>query len=143
MSDSRQWAEGSRQRVVGGIMGAKNYRDLIVWQKAMDLVVAIYEVSRSFPKDETYALTNQVRRAAVSVPANISEGQGRDTSREFDHFLSIAHGSLRELETHIMIAERLNYITTATSNPLLEQAAEVGRLLVGLKNALQRRNAKQ
>jgi len=83
----------------------KSYRDLVAWQKAMDLVTAIYRLTASFPKEEVYALTSQLRRAAVSVPSNIAEGQGRHGAAEFRHFLRQASGSLMELETQVMIAE--------------------------------------
>ncbi len=85
-------------------MPARNYADLIAWQKAMDLVEETYRVSARFPKEEIYGLTSQLRRSAVSIPSNIAEGQGRRTKQEFTHYLSIAYGSLRELETQILIA---------------------------------------
>ena len=113
-------------------MPSQNYRDLIVWQKAMDLVELVYRTSRCFPKDELYALTNQIRRAAVSIPSNIAEGQGRGGDPELLRFLRIAHGSLRELETQILIAQRLGYISVTDSAKSTEMAAEVGRLLNGL-----------
>ncbi len=97
----------------------KSYRDLIAWQKAMDLVTAVYQASASFPKDEMYGLTSQLRRAAVSVPSNIAEGQGRHGAAEFRHFLRQASGSLMELETQIMIAERLRYLNSETPSHLL------------------------
>ena len=85
-----------------------------------------------------YGLTNQVRRASVSVPANIAEGQGRSSTREFAHYLSIAHGSLREVETHLLIASRLHYCPESLLTAMMEQAAEVGRLLHGLMRSLAR-----
>ncbi len=85
-------------------MTGKNYRDLIAWQKAMDLIEQVYRATASFPKEEVYGLTSQARRSAVSIPSNIAEGQGRRTTGEFLHQLSVAHGSLRELETQILIA---------------------------------------
>jgi four helix bundle protein len=85
----------------------ESYRDLIAWQKAMDLVTAIYRVTGSFPREELYGLTSQLRRAAVSVPSNIAEGQARFSRKEFHHFLSQARGSLVEIETQLMIAENL------------------------------------
>ena len=88
-------------------MEIMSYRDLIAWQKAMDLVTAIYRATAGFPRDEIYGLTSQLRRAAVSTPSNIAEGQGRQSTREFIHFLSIAYGSLNEAQTQILIAERL------------------------------------
>ncbi len=88
-------------------MKVKNYRELVVWQKAMTFVELVYRATRQFPREELYGLTNQLRRAAVSVPSNIAEGQGRFSTREFLSFLSIARGSLREAETQLMIAQRL------------------------------------
>jgi four helix bundle protein len=117
-------------------MSGKNYRDLIVWQKAMDFVVEAYQASRVFPKEEMYCLTSQLRRAVISIPSNIAEGQGRRTPKEFGRFLDIARGSLRESETQIMIAQRLDYIDAATMNALLDRAGEVGRLANGLSNSL-------
>ena len=117
-------------------MGAKNYQDLIVWQKAMDLVVEVYRATKQFPKEELYGLTSQLRRAIVSVPSNIAEGQGRRSAKEFLQFLSIAHGSLREIETQLMIARRIDYLSAEALGPLLNLAAEVGRLLQGLSNSL-------
>ena len=119
-------------------MAGRNYRDLIAWQKAMDLVMAVYQASDNFPKHELYGLTSQVRKAAVSVPSNIAEGQGRRTSRDFDNFLSIAHGSLREVETEIFIASRLNYLNEQLTANLIDLASEVGRLIKGLSNSLSR-----
>jgi four helix bundle protein len=90
-------------------MTVRHYSDLIAWQKAMDLVVRVYEATESFPPKERYGLTNQLRRASVSVLSNIAEGQGRRTTRDFLRCLSIASGSLQELETQLIIASRLNY----------------------------------
>jgi four helix bundle protein len=117
-------------------MKLKNYRELIAWQKAMDLVEEIYTATKRFPKEEVYSLTNQVRRASVSIPSNIAEGQGRRSTAEFLHHLSIAHGSLREVETQVFIATRLRYLANANADSLLELCAEVGRLINGLANSL-------
>ena len=111
---------------------AKNYRELIAWQKAIDLVEMVYAVGRSFPHEEIYGLTSQIRRAAVSIPSNIAEGEGRNSGKEFARFLSIAHGSLREMETQLIIAERLHYIAAGKLQPIIEQCNEVGRLINGL-----------
>jgi four helix bundle protein len=119
-------------------MASQNYRDLIVWQKAMDLVEAVYTVTKLFPKEEIYGLTSQIRRAAVSIPSNIAEGQGRRSSGEFTRFLSIAYGSLREVETQVLIAERLGYLSKQNSIDLIAITSEVGRLPNGLSNSLQR-----
>lgn len=89
----------------------RSHRALIVWQKAMDLVEAVYKATASFPKEETYALTSQIRRAVVSIPANIAEGQGRRLPKEYLYFLANARGSLLELDTHLEIAVRLKYLS--------------------------------
>jgi four helix bundle protein len=116
----------------------RTYRDLIAWQKAMDLVEEIYKVTRGFPKEEVYALTSQLRRAVVSIASNIAEGHGRSGSREFVHRLSIAHGSLCEVETQVEIARRLGYITAAQQDHVTGIAVETGRLLNGLITSLER-----
>jgi four helix bundle protein len=110
-------------------MTVKRYNDLIAWQKAMDLVEQIYMITRSFPKEELYGLTSQLRRAAVSIPSNIAEGHCRNGRREFVHHLSIALGSLGEVETQVIVAQRLGYL--ADSSSTLELASETGRILVG------------
>ena len=93
----------------------RSYRDLIAWQKAMKFVVEIYEVTQQFPKEERHGITNQLRRAAVSVPSNIAEGQARFSQKEFHHFLSQARGSLSEIETQFLIARDLRYISAVES----------------------------
>lgn len=117
-------------------MGVRNYRDLVAWQKAMEFVEAVYELSRDFPADERFALTNQLRRAAVSVPSNIAEGEGRFSKPDFARFLSIALGSLREAETQIEIALRLKYCHRDSTAMAMGLADEVGRLIRGLANSL-------
>ena len=114
----------------------QSYRDLKAWQKAMDLVVAIYEATENFPKQEMYGLTSQVRRAAVSVPSNIAEAQGRRLPGDFQHFLRNARGSLLELETQILLAQRLKYLDGKEADGLLARTAEVGRILNGLLAAI-------
>jgi four helix bundle protein len=111
------------------------YRDLKVWQTAMDLVGAVYRLTRESPKEETYGLTSQLRRAAVSIASNIAEGKGRCSDKELLHFLSNAKGSLFEVETQIMIADRLGYLPHSQGEYTLSQTAEVGRLLNGLIKA--------
>ena len=91
-------------------MKVKSYRDLIVWQKAMELVVKVYEITEDFPREEAYGLTSQIRRAAISIPSNIAEGKSRSTKKDYAHFLRIAYGSGAELETQIEIAKRLKKI---------------------------------
>lgn len=106
-----------------------SYRDLLVWQQSMDLVVAVYDCTRDWPKEELYGLTSHTRRASVSVPANIAEGYGRENYGAYINFLKIAQGSLKELETHLLIAERLRFISTEHTEQLLGQAESVGKLL--------------
>ena len=114
----------------------KSHRDLIVWQKAMELVVAVYRACKSYPKDETYGLISQTRRAAVSIPANIAEGQGRRLAKEFKQFLANARGSLLELDTHLELALRLEYMNSAQYSVLRQKLDEVGRLLNGLMRSI-------
>jgi four helix bundle protein len=120
-------------------MIVKKYNDLVAWQKAMDLVQAIYKATGQFPRDEVYGLTSQIRRASVSIPSNIAEGQGRKSTNEFMHHLSIAYGSLMEVETQVLIAERLNYLNPAQAQNLIERTSEVGRVINGLMNSLSNR----
>lgn len=117
-------------------MAGRTYRDLSAWQRAMDLVESVYRAVEKWPKDEQYGLTSQVRRAVVSIPANIAEGQGRGSRNEFLRFVMIANGSLYELETHIMIAKRIGYLHPRVCDQIMEDAAEVGRILHGLMRSL-------
>jgi four helix bundle protein len=119
-------------------MAVRNYRDLILWQKAMDLVELVYRITTHFPQDELYGLRSQMRRAAVSVPSNIAEGEGRHSAGDFLRFLSIANGSRREVETQAIIAQRLGYINEQDCEKVLTLAAEVGRLRQGLADSLDR-----
>jgi four helix bundle protein len=114
----------------------RNYRDLIAWQRSMDFVVDVYGATKAFPREEIYGLTSQLRRSAVSIPSNIAEGQGRRADGAFRNCLSIAHGSLREAETQLILGQRLGYLDEKTADRLLEQAAEIGRLINGLANSL-------
>src|SRR5687767_6536890 len=117
-------------------MRQSGVRDLLVWQKAMDLVVGTYSVTAGFPADERFGLTTQLRRAAVSVPSNIAEGRGRATPGEYANHLSIARGSLNEVDTLIEIALRLNLIDAETSGGLLAACDEISRMLTGLKRSI-------
>ena len=117
-------------------MAVKSYRELIVWQKAMDFAEAIYQKTADFPEDERYGLTQQLRRAGVSVPSNIAEGQGRRTTADFLKFLWIANGSTCESETQILLSERLGYIGSDNVQSLLNLSAEIGRLNSGLRRSL-------
>ncbi|PIV84970.1 MAG: four helix bundle protein [Nitrospirae bacterium CG_4_9_14_3_um_filter_53_35] len=114
----------------------KNYRDLQVWQKSIEWVEAIYNASKNFPQDERFGLTSQVRRAAVSVAANIAEGAERTSTGEFLQFLGIARGSPAEVETLLILAERLGLLRTEQRDTLLAQASEIGKMLVGLQRSL-------
>jgi len=118
----------------------QSYRDLIVWKKSMAFVLDVYRCTQAFPKIETYGLTSQLRRAAVSVPSNIAEGQARLTTGEFKQFLGNARGPLMEVETQILIAGDLGYLDQNQSECLLSAAAEVGRILNGLLASLPKRS---
>ncbi|WP_274630053.1 four helix bundle protein [Arvimicrobium flavum] len=106
-----------------------SYQDLVVWQQAMDLTVTVYSTTKSWPKDELYGLTSQVRRAAASVPANIAEGYGREHRGSYLQFLRIAQGSLKELETHLLIADRVGIAPNGSTVALLASSESVGKLL--------------
>ena len=115
----------------------KGYRDLEVWQKAMGLVVDIYKVTHVFPKNEMYGIVSQMQRSAVSIPANIAEGKGRQSLKEFLQFLSVANGSLTELETYVLIAEQLGYVTLQEKETLINKTDEIARMIKGLQKSLQ------
>jgi four helix bundle protein len=117
-------------------MSVRYYRELIAWQRAMDLAVAVYEATKAFPHHEQFGLTGQVRRAAVSIPSNVAEGQGRGSTKEFVNFLRIAAGSLQETETQLLLAHRLGYLDARQLQPLLELADEVSRIINGLMRSL-------
>ncbi|MGO8816539.1 MAG: four helix bundle protein [Terriglobia bacterium] len=116
----------------------KGYRDLKVWQKSMDLVVESYRLAKFLPKSETFGLTSQIQRAAVSIPANIAEGHGREHLGDYLRYLSIANGSLMELETHILIMQRL-YTIGSEAQTALVMTDELGRMLSGLTKSLKER----
>ncbi len=124
--------EGQRTRI-------RSYRDLKVWQKSMDLTVRTYEVTRRFPSEEKYGIVSQMRRAAASVPANIAEGQARRSTKEFIQMLGIARGSLAEIETFVASSERLGMTRSETSESVLEDCAEINRMMNGLMRALSSR----
>ena len=115
----------------------KSYRDLRVWQQAMDLAATCYRKTRQFPKEELYSMTSQIRQAASSVPANIAEGHGRESRGEFIQFLRIAQGSLKELETHLLLSQRIELTSPETVRGSLGQCDEVGKMLRGLIRSLQ------
>jgi len=117
----------------------RSYRDLAVWQSAMDLAVQAHRLSRRFPKTELYGLTAQLKRAALSVPANIAEGHGREHLGDYVRHLSIANGSLMELETELLMAQRLGYLAADEAKALFKQTGQVGRMLAGLTGKLKLR----
>jgi len=114
----------------------QSYRDLVAWNKAMELVTEIYRVTKKFPKEELFGLMSQLRRAAVSIPSNIAEGKGRLSKGEFRQFLGNARGSLAEVETQILIAQNLSYLDEFETNRLLMKVEEVGKILNGLISAV-------
>src|ERR1700690_363606 len=116
---------------------ADAYQDLIAWQKATQLALEVYRCTRTFPKDELYGLTSQMRRAAVSVASNIAEGKGRYSRKEFVQFLYRARGSLLELQTQLFIAQELDYIESLVSRRIRDRADELGRILNGLTTSVQ------
>ena len=116
-----------------------SYRDLVAWQKAMRLVPQVYEATNKFPQEELFGLKNQLRRAAVSIPSNIAEGQARYSHKEFQHFLVNARGSLAEVETQILLARELGYVACDQAAQLLELCAELGRILNGLRLSLRQK----
>lgn len=116
-----------------------SYRDLRVWQEAMTLAEACYAMTRTLPKEEMFGMTAQIRRSAASVAANIAEGHGREQIRPFIHFLRVAQGSLKELETHLLLAEKVHSIPRDIVEPLLSSCDGVGRMLRSLIRSLQKR----
>jgi four helix bundle protein len=117
-------------------MQARRYQDLIAWQRAVTQVKKVYEVTGSFPQKEVFGLTSQMRRSAVSIPSNIAEGQGRATRGEFHQFLGHARGSLYELETQLVIASELEYISEEQCDCLLDGSRELGRILNALMSSV-------
>jgi four helix bundle protein len=119
-------------------MSIKSYRDLVAWQKGIDLCELIYRASSRFPREEIYGLTSQIRRAAVSVPSNIAEGTGRITKGEFVQSVGHARGSLLEVETQLIVAQRLGYLDSNETDELLELTNEIGKITNGLIRSLTR-----
>ena len=113
-------------------MAVQSYKELIAWQKAMDLVVEVYRATAAFPADERFGLTIQIRRAAVSVPSNIAEGQGRGPGQDFIRFLCIARGSLQEVDTQLLLAVRLGFLPQERYEPISNHLVEVAKLINGL-----------
>ena len=120
-------------------MAVNSYEDLIVWQKSMDLTEEICRLVKLLPREETYALSDQMRRAVVSIPSNIAEGQGRNSTRDFINFLSISRGSLTELKTQLQICRRLKYFSESESEPAFNLCAEVYKMLNTLISKLKQK----
>jgi four helix bundle protein len=114
----------------------KTYRDLQIWQKSMTLVTEVYKISKGFPKDEAYGLTSQIRRCSISIPINIAEGYGRNSTNEYIHFLRIATGSLYELQTQIEICMNLDYLNRGEFDKLYELSREIERMISSLAGKL-------
>ena len=117
----------------------KSYKELIVWQKAISLVSDVYAISKTFPNEEKFGLVNQLNRAVVSIPSNIAEGWGRESSKNYLQFLRISRGSLMEVETLIIISKNLNYINEDSFKKLSEQLEEVSKILQGLIKGVQQK----
>jgi four helix bundle protein len=122
--------------LTGGFLAGRGFRDLRVWKDGMDLVEQVYRLTRDFPKQELYGVTNQLRRAAVSIPSNIAEGQARTHVKEYLQFLSTAKGSLAEVQTQLEIGARLEYLTPKQLEQVLQQADVLSRQLHALRNVL-------
>lgn len=120
-------------------MKIQSYRELEVWLLSMDLAEQCYRVTKTFPKEELFGLTSQIRRAACSVPANIAEGHGRNSTKEFLNHLSIARGSLHEVETHLLLAQRVELLKAEQTKPLLEISERISQMLSRLRQSLERR----
>jgi len=117
----------------------ESYEDLVVWQKSIDLVAEIYRIAGKLPSDEQYGLTSQLRRAAVSIPANIAEGFGRWHSNEFVRFLLIANGSLKDVETHLFIGNKLSLLNHADTKVALQMATEISKMIFSLRDKISRK----
>ncbi|PJJ10293.1 four helix bundle protein [Flavobacterium sp. 1] len=115
----------------------KSYKDLLIWQKGIKIVCLVYQLVKSFPQEELYALTSQLKRASVSIPSNIAEGYGRNTDKSFSHFLDISRGSLFEIETQLLIANELGFIVNKTLfNEILNQIEEESKMINAFSKTL-------
>ncbi|MCL4713973.1 MAG: four helix bundle protein [Hyphomonadaceae bacterium] len=121
----------------GGLMSIQSYRDLTIWQDAISLAAHLYKLTSGFPKEELYGLTSQIRRSSASAAANIAEGHGREHTRTFIQFLRMAQGSLKEVETHLVLAERVGIIPTVALERALEQPESIGKRIRTLIRSLQ------
>lgn len=127
---------GDRPNRSGETTRIRSYRDLAVWQEAMELVTEVYAMTQAFPSEERFGLSSQLRRSAVSVPSNVAEGWGRGQTNEYLQHLRYAQGSLREAETQVLIAERVGYVDASSAAPILERADRLSRMLRGLIRSL-------
>lgn len=112
------------------------YKDLIVWQKAMTMVEIVYNLTKNLPKEELFALTNQIRRAAISVPSNVAEGFGRQSKKEYQQFLSIANGSVCEIETQLFLCVKIGYLTEDSIQEALQLLSEIGKMIRSIKQKI-------
>lgn len=117
----------------------RDFKDLIVWQKSMDLVVEIYDLTKKLPDVERYSLTDQIRRSAVSIPSNIAEGQGRNTAKDFNRFLAIAKGSKSELETQLLLCVKIKYLKSEDIETAISLIHEIGKMINSLQKSLFRK----
>ncbi|MGE3622555.1 MAG: four helix bundle protein [Bdellovibrionales bacterium] len=120
-------------------MTMQSYKDLDVWRRSMGLVESVYLLTKQFPKEELYILTSQIRRAAISVPSNIAEGRSKRSTRDYMRFVHISYGSMAELETQLMISQRLGYASQDRIEPIIAEIGEIGRMLNGLLSGLERK----
>ena len=121
-------------------LSIKSYRDLLVWQDSMALAESCYRITRAFPREEMFGLSSQIRRSAASIPANIAEGHGRENTQSFIQYLRIAQGSVKELETHLLLSERLGLLDEMNVAAAMKQCDAVGKMLRSLIRSLQRKN---
>lgn len=121
-------------------MVIKDFKDLVVWQKAMELVAEVYLIAKKLPKEELFALNDQIRRSAISIPSNIAEGQGRNSTKEFIQFLAISKGSKAELETQLLLCVKMDYLNNKDIETAISLIQEVGKMLNGLQKSLTSKN---
>ena len=116
----------------------KTHKDLDVWKFSIDLVVKVYELTSTFPKEEKYGIIQQMRRSAVSIPSNIAEGAGRTSTKEFANFISISLGSLSELETQLIISQKLSFLNSISFENITNDLIQIRKMLLGLKKSLRK-----
>ena len=121
-------------------MGVLDYKELIIWQKSMELVSEVYKLVKKLPKEEKYALSDQIRRSSVSIPSNIAEGNSRDSTKEYGFFLSVASGSIAELETQLILCERIGYLESDELNKSFGLITEIRKMLTKIKQSLKIRD---